>query len=206
MRLLTVIMISACATQNLDLRDTNTCAQDSSRLQLSEPSPIGIDAESYVDLVPNQFTTPLFLEGGQSSCLKGAIELDLLNITYINSTPNGTDSISDAECVNHILIPAQLELISSDGLLNEIIEIGIELDEIAVQNNVLNGRFEQPIRFLDGELGTQLSDEELVISGVLGESNIGMISLLSEYEYFAAEVSEERILAAWNNDITGCTE
>ena len=108
--------------------------------------------------------------------------------------------------MNHILIPAQLELISSDGLLNEIIDIGIELDEIAVQNNVLNGRFEQPIRFLDGELGTQLSDEELVISGVLGESNIGMISLLSEYEYFAAEVSEERILAAWNNDITGCTE
>ena len=206
MRLLTVLLLSACATQNLSLEDKHSCTQDSSRLNLSETSPIGIDAESYVDLIPSQFTTTLFLEGGAVSCLQGTIDLDLQNISYVDSKPNEQEGITEAECLNHIQIPAQLELVSSDGLLNEAIYIMIQLDEIAVQNNVLNGHFEQPISYLYGEIGETLDGEDLVISGLIGENNIGMISLLQDYEDCAAEVSEERILAAWNDDTAGCPE
>ena len=46
----------------------------------------------------------------------------------------------------------------------------------------------------------------MVISGLIGENNIGMISLLQDYADCAAEVSEEIILAAWNDNTTDCPE
>ena len=155
---------------------------------------------------PTSLRHHFFLEGGAVSCLQGTIDLDLQNISYIDSKPNELEGVTEAECLNHIQIPAQLELVSSDGMLNEVIDIMIELDEIAVQTNVLNGHFEQPISFLDGEIGEELNGEELVISGLIGENNIGMISLLQDYADCAAEVSEEIILAAWNDNTTDCPE
>ena len=206
MRILTALLLSACTSQSYLGEDNYACSQDSSRIQLTEQSPIGIDAESYVDLIPSTFTTPLLLEGGEVSCLEGAIELDLQNIEYVQSKPNEDELISEAECLNHLQIFASLRLVSSDGLLDEIIEIEIELDEIAVQNDLLNGHFEQELTFLDGELGSALNGEQLIISGVIGENNIGMIRLVSDYEECAAAVSEERILAAWNDETIGCPE
>ena len=206
MRLLTVLILSACTIQSQSSEKEYDCTQDISSLNLAETSPIGINAESYVELIPNQFTTPLFLEGGDVSCLQGTIDLDLQNITYIDSQPNEFEGNTETECLNHIQIPAQLKLVSSDGMLNEVIDIRIELDEIAVQNNVLNGQFEQAIYFLDGEIGEVLNGEEIIISGLIGEKNIGMISMIQDYADCAAEVSEERILAAWNGNTTGCPE
>jgi hypothetical protein len=204
MRLLALLFLTACATENTLESDVANCAQDFTSLRVNEESPLGIDAESLVELIPTQFTTPLFLEGGEVSCLEGSITLDLSSIQYVQSEPIAEDGWIESECLNHIQISASLDLASTDDLLDEHFEIDIILDEFAAQSHILNARFEKEIYDLEGDMGENFIGENLVLTGVIGESNIGMIRLVSACEDCVAEISEERILAAWNDDSEDC--
>ena len=70
-----MIFIIGCSSELSNMEENEQCYEDSVPLEVDEESPIGIEAESYLGVMPGQFETTLYLEGGETSCLFGSLEL-----------------------------------------------------------------------------------------------------------------------------------
>jgi hypothetical protein len=204
MRFFFMIFMLACVSEEMMMSDSMDCYQDSVPLQVNEESPIGVDTESYLDLIPRQFEATLYLEGGGTNCLYGDLDIHTETLSYVESEAAEDSLLVESYCPNHLSIEATLRLYTEDELLDEVIELKLELTEEAVQQGQLLSDYHQNIYGLEGTLGLNLENAELQISGRVGEGISGTISLQSSYDEGEIMLNEERIIAAWSSDTTTC--
>ena len=204
MRFFSLIFMLACVSDEMMMGESMDCYQDSIPLQVNEESPIGIDTESYLEVIPRQFEATLYLEGGGTSCLYGDLDIHTETLSYVESEAADDSLLAEPYCPNHLSIEATLRLYTADELLDEVIVLKLELTEDTVQQGQLLSDYQQNIYGLEGSLGLNLDNAELQVSGKVGEGISGMISLQSSYDEGEVMLNEERIIAAWSSESNGC--
>lgn len=186
------------------------CLEEFHQLLPEEESPLGIQAMDYIQVVPEHFQTEVFLADGSSLCLEGTIEIDTDSLYFVEA---GIDEYSanydgvsgqfiDPECPNHLTLNALLEFTTPNLELNEIIPIQLRLTENSISEGILDAEFDVELSTLDGSLMTESAFglKRIRFSGAIGDSIRGMLSIESSYSEGELILTENNVIAAWNNE------
>jgi hypothetical protein len=204
-----VSSLIGCISQSSKTADTQ-CLEEYRQILPEEESPLGIQASDYIQLVPKEFQTEVFLADGSSLCLEGTIEIDTESLYYVEA---GIDEYSTnydgpsgqfitPECPNHLTLNALFEFTTPNLELNEIVPIQLELTEDSISEGRLEAEFDVEISNLHGSLMTEsaVGLKSIRFSGAIGDSVRGMLSIESSYFEGELILTENNVIAAWNNE------
>ena len=217
--MLSLLLLSACfetkqdpinplePAESLDTQFGPTCSQITSELQWEEESPEGLSMATFMENIPDAFTTDVILGEDEEStiCLSASLSVDQDSLSYVESEIQEAEgeigNMMELICFNHLKVDATLSLSTEDGSLAENLQVELLIESIEEESGPI-AAIQAEIDALEGSISSLVSDEEIegmFLNGFINEHEfsgfINATTVVEDDEFVTATYHQ---LAEWN--------
>ena len=188
----------------------SSCSEIISEMEWEEEPPEGLSMASFMENIPESFSTSVILGEDEESpaCLSASLIVDQDSLRYVESEIQEAEgeisNMMEPMCFNHLIVDAALALSTEDGSLAEELQIELII-EFNEEESAPFAKIHAEIDVLEGSISSLLPEEEIegmYMNGSINEEGFsGSISATTIMEDGEIVMATLHQLAAWNGDI-----
>lgn len=187
----------------------STCSEIISEIEWEEEPPEGLSMSSFMENIPDSFTTSVIIGEEALDCLSASLIVEQDSLRYVESeiqeAEGESSNMMEPICFNYLIVDATLGLSTEDGALAEEIQIELRIEFIEEEESAPFAKLQAEIDVLDGSISSLLPDEEIegiYIHGSINEEGFsGDISATTVVEDGELVMATYHKLANWNGEI-----
>ena len=216
--MLSLLFFTACLEKPQDPNEPidppvdggSSCSELISDMEWEEEPPEGLSMASFMENIPESFTTSVILGEEESpACLITSLIVDQDSLQYVESeiveAEGDISNMMEPICFNHLKADATLVLSTEDGSLAEELSIELRIEFIEEEESAPFAKLQAEIDVLEGSISSLLPDEEIegmYMNGSINEEgfsgSINATTVVEDGEFVTATLHQ---LAKWNGDL-----